>query len=244
MGTSGNTTDQALTLTADDADAELAQLDSRHRDRLIPIAKGIVGACPVIGPMLAEVVGMAVPNQRVERILTFARTLDERVRVTEDNLDRIKVYLRTDEGIDLLEDGITQSARAVTSERQQRIAYLIANALTGDELRYQESKKLLNILREITDPEIMWLIYYSVPSTLGSDFHQRLRNTHPEIFDPVYSSYGASQNERDRGALQNSYKNTLIRFGLLEEDRSSLRISYLGEMLVRAIEPHNEKFTA
>jgi len=77
MATSGNTTDQDLTLAEGEPDASMAPLDSRHRDWLTPLAKGIVGACPFIGPMPAEIVGMTVPNQRVERVGVFLRTVDE-----------------------------------------------------------------------------------------------------------------------------------------------------------------------
>lgn len=236
MDTSGSITEQALAVTANDADAALAQLDSRHRDWLTPIAKGVLGACPVIGPMLAEVVGMAIPNQRVERIETFARILEARVGTTKASLERLHRSIATHEGIDLLEEGMTQATRAISPERQERIAQLVANALTGEELRYQESKKLLGLLRELTDPEILWLIYYSEPETFGSEVHQQLRQTHPEIFAPAHRSLGASAEELDRAALQDSYKRTLVQLGLLQEDNKQLWASHLGKMLVRALD--------
>lgn len=219
----------------------MAQLDNRHRDWLTPLAKGIVGACPLIGPMLAEIVGMAVPNQRVERIIVFLRTVDERIAKAEEHLERFQQRIRTTEGIDLLEESMTQATRAITVERQERLGRLLATALTQEQLRYQEAKKLLGLLRELTDPELLWLVYYSVPVTYSSEFHDRLRRTHPEIFEPASASLNASDDERDRRALQESYKNTLERYGLLEKkDRQQLQITRLGKILLRYVDEPDE----
>jgi hypothetical protein len=217
-------------------DALLTGLDNQLRDRLTPLAKGVVGACPVIGPMLAEAVGMAIPNQRVERIVAFVRALEARVGNAEAMLTRMHERLQTYQGIDLLEEGLTQAARAVSEERQARLAQLVGASLTAEELRHEESKKLLGLLRELTDPEVVWLIHYSVPVTSGSAFHESLMKLHPEILEPVTSSLNASEAEQDRGALQESYKNTLRQLGLLETNNNfGEQISHLGMMLMRYI---------
>ena len=31
-----------------------------------------------------------------------------------------------------------------------------------EKLKYEEARKVLNLYRELTDPEIIWLIYYSL----------------------------------------------------------------------------------
>lgn len=237
MATSGNTTDQTLPAAESDTAAALAQLETQHRDRLTPLAKGIVGACPVIGPMLAEIVGVAVPNQRVERIVAFLQTIDERLARAEADLDRFHLHLQTPEGIDLLEESMMQATRAITSERQQRLGRLLTNALTQEELRYQETKKLLGLLRELTDPELLWLVYYSEPVTFSSEFHDRLKKQHHDVFAPASNLINAPDDELDRGAIQASYKNTLQRYGLLEQnDRQQFQITRLGKILFRYLE--------
>lgn len=240
MAKSGNNTDRAPTVADDSGIAALDQLENRQRDWLTPLAKGVVGACPVIGPMLAEIVGMVVPNQRVERIGVFLRNVDERIVATEALLDRFQQRIASTEGIDLLEESMTQATRAITVERQERLGRLLATALTQEELRYQEVKKLLGLLRELTDPELLWLFYYSTPVTFSSEYHNRLRKTHPEVFDPASEMLNASDVELDRSALQKSYKNTLERYGLLERtDLQQYQITWLGKMLLRYIGEEN-----
>lgn len=242
MATSGNTTDHKLPAAEGNTTAALAQLAPQQRDRLVPLAKGIVGACPVIGPMLAEIVGVAVPNQRVERIVAFLQTFDDRLAQAEAALERVRQTLQTPEGIDLLEESMTQATRAITSERQQRLGRLLAKALTQKELRYQEAKKLLGLLRELTDPELLWLVFYSEPLTYGSAFHDQLRKQHPDVFAPASNLINAPDDELDRGALQASYKNTLERYGLLEQkDRQQFQITRLGKILLRYIEEQAEQ---
>jgi hypothetical protein len=76
---------------------------------------------------------------------------------------------------------------------------------------------MLNLLRELTDPELILLVYYSKPITSGSDYHKQLREKHPEILQPVSREMGMPQEEIDHGALQDCYGNTLglLRSGFL-----------------------------
>lgn len=205
-------------------------------DKLAALAKGVLGACPYIGPILSEVVGAVIPNQRIDRIVTFVQGLEARVSATEQDLARFRIHLGCTEGVDLLEEGLMQAARAVTMDRQERLSNLVATGLTAEELQYAEAKKMLNLLRELTDPEVLWLTYYSIPPTSGSDFHAHLARANPDVLAPVSSSLSASTETLDRGALQQSYKNTLLRLGLLDErDSKGMGISHLGKMLMRYI---------
>jgi hypothetical protein len=63
---------------------------------------------------------------------------------------------------------------------------------------------------------------------------------HPEILQPSSRSTGATQEEIDRGALQDSYKNTLVRLGLLEQRDQTYKMTALGHLLMRYIEKEND----
>ena len=148
------------------------------------------------------------------------------------------------EGLDLIEEGIVQATRAISQERIERLAHLISRTLTNEKLKYTESKKLLNLFRELTDPEILWLIYYSKPTTIGSEFHKKLIEDNPDVLAPISRSSNSPQEEIDRAALQDSYKNTLFRLGLFKGTNLLFQISPLGDLLVRYIEARsiqNEK---
>ncbi len=84
----------------------------------------------------------------------------------------------------------------------------------------------------------MWLLYHSKPQTIGSLYHKDLTEKYPDVLGPVSRETSAPQEEVDRAALQDSYKNTLSRLGLMEERDSmnSFEISALGSLLVRYID--------
>ena len=154
----------------------------------------------------------------------------------DTELSGFKANLADKYGLDLLEEGIVQASRALTEERRCRLANLLAKSLSPKELKYAESKKLLNLLQELTDPELLWLAFYSKSPTLGSEYHKQLMEKHPEILQPASRTIGVAQEEIDRGALQDSYKNTLVRLGLLRQRERTHELSSLGCLLLRYIE--------
>ena len=219
----------------------MSELDANNLDRLTLVAKGVVGACPLIGTLASEAIGHLIPNQRLDRVVQFLRELEYEVRQVDSRLVNVEYSLRTPEGLDLLEEGLVQAARAISRERQEKLARLIGRALTEEKMKYEESKKLLNLLRELTDPEVLWLIYYSTNPTMGSQFHKQMIEENPDVLKPVSREKGAPQEQIDRGALQDSYKSTLLRLGLVKEHGRSLQISTLGGLLVRYIEARSEQ---
>jgi len=184
----------------------MSELDARNVDRLTSVAKGVVSACPIIGPLASEAIGHLIPNQRFDRVVHFLRELEQEVHQVESRLGNIESSLSTAEGLDLLEEGLVQATRAISKERQQRLARLIGRSLTEEKVNYSESRKLLNLFRELTDPEVLWLVYYSTTPTMGSKFHKQMMEENPDVLKPVSRAYGTSQDQIDRGALQDSYK--------------------------------------
>ena len=213
----------------------MSDLDSNSRDRLVSVAKGVAGACPVIGPMASEAIGTLIPNQRLDRVVEFLRQLEGEITAVDARLEIFERNLQTPKGLDVMEEGLIQAARSVAEERKERLARLVGRSLTTEEIKYEESRKLLNLFRELTDPEILWLIFYSMNPTLGRGPYSELVEKHPDVLEPVSREMGAPQEQVDRGALQDSYKNALLRFGLIEKDGRSNRITTLGRLLVRYI---------
>lgn len=214
-------------------------LETDRTDIVASVAKGIAGACPIIGGLVSEAIDQLIPNQKLDRVVEFLKILDQNVSQLDTQISNLKNNLSRETGLDLLEDGIVQASRAITEERRNRIANLLSKSFTQEELKYNESKKLLNLLRELTDPELLWLAYYSKPPAMGSEYHKQLMGKHPEVLQPASRSMGAAQEEIDRGALQDSYKNTLVRLGLLEQRDRSHNLTSLGRLLILYIEKEN-----
>lgn len=214
----------------------MTSLELTGQDRLVSVAKGVVGACPFIGPLTAEAIGYLIPNQRLDRVVEFLRNLEAEVSRLDDRLENFTKNMTESDGLDLMEEGLTQAARSVSPERKERLARLVGRSLARNEIKYQESRKLLNLYRDLTDPEILWLIYFSLNPVLGAGPHQDLFKKHPEVLMPISREMNAPQEQIDRAALQDSYKNTLMRFGLIEIKGKSHQITSLGRLLLRYIQ--------
>jgi hypothetical protein len=214
----------------------MPNLEPASQDHLVTLAKGIIGACPLIGSLAAEAIGALIPNQRIDRISAFLRSLDSEVRRLDVRLERFERNVRSTQGLDIMEEGLTQAARSASSERKEHLGRLVGRSLSSEEIKYEESRKLLNLYCDLTDPEILWLIYFSLNPTFGEGPHQELVKKHPDLLMPISREIGAPQEQINRAALQDSYKNTLMRFGLVELRGTSHQITSLGRLLVRYIQ--------
>ena len=211
------------------------ELDTNNRDRLASVVKSLAGVLPFAGTMVGEVIDSVIPGLRIERVVTFLKAIDERVGEIDEQLTNFHNNLKSEEGIDIFEEGIIQSSRAVSEDRKLRLASLIANSLTAEQLKYSEVRKLLNIYSELTDPEVIWLIYYSLNPFTSQGHQIEWLNKHPEILKPISRQVSAPQEQHERAAIQDSYKGTLFRLGLTTEKNRSIILSTLGRLLVRYI---------
>ena len=186
-------------------------LQSNKSDYVTSAAKAALGTVPFIGSLLAELAGTVIPNQRIDRIVKFAQTLERRLSNLEEEF--IRSQISDEQFTDLLEEGLRQSARSLTDERRDYIAFVIANSLSSQDIEYIESKHLLRILGEINDIEVVWLRFY-VDRTMNSDDDFRERNKN--LLQPLTTSIDSSQEEFDKESLRKSYKEHLTQLGLLE----------------------------
>lgn len=124
---------------------------------LTVIGKGSLGAVPFIGSLLSETLGSVIPDRRVERLELLFEQLG--IKLKEQNLDEqvIRERLSSIEGIDLLEDCIFQSAKALSIERLGYLAALLKNGITKDSEKISAVKRLLQILGELCDTEVIML---------------------------------------------------------------------------------------
>jgi hypothetical protein len=179
-------------------------------DRVAGIARAVLGAAPYVGPLLSEVVTELIPNQRIDRLAEFVGILNAKVEAVDRA--RLESQFRDPEFVDLLEDGFLHVARAISRERKEYIASLIANSLSSETLKHCQYKQLLSILRELSDPEVILLHFYS---KVGSDDHNELMARHAEIIQGPMLSMGSSPEAFDLLALHEMHKANLQRLGLI-----------------------------
>jgi hypothetical protein len=212
------------------------ELAPNRRDRLVSVAKATAAAVPYVGGVISELLTETIPELRLDRVVTFIRELDEEIRRLGTRLERFEQNLRSEQGIDLFEEGVLQASRSVSAERKRRLARLVARSLAGEELEYEQERSLLNLYRDLTDPEIIWLLFYSMNPVLGPGPHREWVEQHPDVLKPISKEMGAPQEQHERAAVQDLWKENLERFGLIRHRGKSMTITPLGRMLVRRIQ--------
>lgn len=185
-------------------------LNQNATDYVVATAKAVLGMVPFAGSLLAELAGSIIPKQRMDRLVDFARELEVKIGALDQEAVRSKL---TDENFtDLLEESARQAAQAVTQERRQYLASLLASGVTATHVSYVESKHLLRILSQINDIEVIWLRFYHYPYLSGDD---EFRTKHAAVLKPVRATIGSDQATLDQHALQENYTEHLISLGLL-----------------------------
>lgn len=186
-------------------------VDINKIDLLVSTAKSLVGIVPFAGPLLSELVGNLIPNQRIDRLSKYVVELDN--KLSQLNVEFIKKELKKEECVDLFEEGFRQASRALSDERRAYIASVVKNGLSNEHISYIETKYILQLLESLNDAEVIWLRFYLEPSLGPVDVE--FREKHQNILNPVSATLGSSQDEIDKEALQSSYAEHLERLGLL-----------------------------
>lgn len=204
-------------------DSSAIDLRAQTSDEKMALLKGAVGMVPVFGSLLGEIVGVVIPNQKIERLTIFAELLESKLKEVDTEVLRLK--MRQEEFTDLFEDALRQASRALSDERREYIANILASSLTEEQISHAEEKKLLNLLDELNDPEIITLKWYALYGDERSRFleqHAELLRLQPPVMSdplPVIEKY----------ALQKSYRAKLLEVGLLAPTFSSQNLRR-GEM--------------
>ncbi|MBO0137372.1 hypothetical protein J0673_13780 [Vibrio sp. Vb2736] len=176
------------------------------------LGKGVVGAIPIIGPLAAEVVGTIIPNQRVDRIEAMLQLLESKLDGVEQEI--LKQKIMQPEYIDLVEDCFIQASRALSDERKDYIASLLKNSLSEEQVKYTQYKKLLTILSDLNDIEIIQLKSYGLYD--DSDEYEEFWSTHEDVLTRPLVYMDSSEEDLDQEALFATYKRRLVALGLLK----------------------------
>lgn len=129
-------------------DSQVA-LQNKRVDTAVALTKGVLGAVPYAGGVLAEIIGSVVPNQRLDRISAFIIELDKRLKKVE-----IEKLIHNKFALDLFEDGMYQAVRILSEERNQYLVNFLKQTIDVNSDSYSTKKKLLSILQELTDKDI------------------------------------------------------------------------------------------
>ncbi|MCP5306764.1 MAG: hypothetical protein H6953_15070 [Chromatiaceae bacterium] len=207
----------------------------KNKDLAVVLSKGALGAIPIVGPLMAEIVGYVVPNQRVERLERFLLALGSKIEGIDHNLlaDRFK----REEVIDLLEDGMLLASRAITDDRKDYIASVVAQGVKKEQLELIQEKTLLNILSELNDVQVIMLNLFGIDDEGQEDFF----NQHIHVLSPPATSFSLNyepySDDEDALEIYEAHKNHLLRLGLLKKEGEAPR-----EGEPQKFDPENGRF--
>lgn len=200
------------------------ELEIKSVDIAVSAMKSAVGALPIIGSFMIELVGITIPNQRFDRLVKFSTQLEAKL----DN-SILKLASHNENFTDLMEESLKQAIRSMSDERRDYIASVIANSLTSEEVDFIESKHILRVLGEINDIEVIWL-RYSLCNSVNSDIE--FRNKHEKILMYGRRYYGSSQSESEKCAIHQSYREHLVELGLLMNEYDSVSVDSNGKVAI------------
>jgi len=188
----------------------------------LALSKGAIGAIPLVGPLAAEVVGVLIPNQRLDRIERFLEKLEADVSTVDKAVLESKFH--NPGFVDLLEDGFYQAARALSEERLEYIACLVAEGVSQVDDEYLHLKKMLSILGNLNDAEILFLVFYG---KVGHD--QTAFMEQHKVLYPKWAAMQSSEHEHEAALLQSAFKSHLAELGLLKPSFKKPRRGELPE---------------
>lgn len=187
---------------------------------------------PVAGSLIAELITEIVPGQRQERVEDWLRQLAERLDVVE--AAALRERLSEPERVALFEEGVRQAASAISEERRQQLAELIARGISDARRNCLESRRILRLLGELDDAEVVLLAGYLQKNQKGE-----YRTRHASVLSGPRTDLRSSREELDAAAVREAGRRHLVRLGLLEEGMiggpASTTLSPLGRLLLRRV---------
>ena len=190
---------------------KLMDIDVKKKDVVASVLKGYLSGLPILGPMIAEMIDDLIPNQRIDRIASLLKALESKIDPEEKS--KVEARMLEEKSIDLMEDGFLQAARALSEERIEYIASLLKNSLTDEALEHIACKKLLSILGEINDVEVLLLRLHSKRTIVKME---EFRSKHKDALTKPIASLAAPREEIDKATIYKTYETNLARLGLIE----------------------------
>ncbi|MDX5895297.1 hypothetical protein [Rubrobacter radiotolerans] len=213
-------------------------LNQNDIDYAVSAWSAALGLVPHVGSILGEVVRNIVPNQRQDRIADFVIALDDELGTLQR--DVLELKMRTQEFVDLFREAAYQAAATPSDERRRRLAALLKNSLTHEEVRYEEERKLLSLLGRINDSELIILGYYGTEMVgqQAAEYYER----HEDIVNPPLFETGMSDEEMRDATMKQECRDNLHRLGLIAPRKSgSEGITTLGKLLLEYVDgPRSE----
>ena len=175
------------------------------------------GAVPFVGAAFNELITLIIPGVRQSRLEAYLRFLNNKV----DNLsqEQLKNKLGSELAIDVVEEGAFQAVRALSDERRDQITHAVAFGLLGDQQELLEAKRMLQLLREVDEAQVILMASKLMKNYRDEDFRKR----HANVLDPVIAHLQSTREELDRSIIQKIGEQKLLSLGLIQQRFAKLK---------------------
>lgn len=197
--------------------------------------RGLIGQVPGVGPLAVELLNVTIPNQRLERIEKLLNILSEKTfNISEEELQS---QFNSIDFIDIFEDVLRQSTKAITDIRLEYLASVLKNGIDSQKFDHLQKKRLLEILERINDVEIILLRSYSLRDDTSK--YQDFINKYSHIFnvkEDQEHNESPEIHDKDKQIFIRHYEDNLISLGLVGVDQNNeLLPTRLGVNLLKII---------
>ena len=142
---------------------------------------------PVFGSSLLNAVVGEVARSRIDRFARFMTRLDRTVKRLEDQGALHPPMSGAKLG--LFEDGARVAVRAQSDERLDQLAHLVACGLTGSDIVASDNHRLLEVIKQLSDDEVVYLFSFSQPGQSPG-----WRAQHRALIDPFEEARAFNEN--------------------------------------------------
>ncbi|MCB1330133.1 MAG: hypothetical protein KDK28_12160 [Maritimibacter sp.] len=186
-------------------------------DRVAALLRAVAGGAPFVGAALNELITVTIPGVRQSRIEEYLIALRAKLEVLSE--EQLRLRVGSDLALDLIEEGAYQAVRALTEERRDQITNAVAFGLCGRKSELLEAKRILQLLKELDDAQVIILASKLMKNSRDDEFRSR----HANVLETVFPSFNSTREELDRGIVQDMGKQKLLSLGLIRQNFTKVR---------------------
>lgn len=202
----------------DKLEKELKPLENKtsRTEKYVKLGTALLAAAGSIGTVISTIINESISSAQQVRIIDFVNELYSLYEKQNIEIEKIKQTVEkilSNNGIELIfEIALRSSAETNSNIKHHCYAEFIFNAVENKKLEDSRNEKLLRMLSELTEEEIILLISFSQPKVLGytSEFDEK----YEEIIMPKSRADHIPENDI-HNAFRDEYILTLDQKGLI-----------------------------
>lgn len=200
------------------------------------------GVLPLVGGLFG-LLARRIDGAILERIKSYVELLRSKLEDCE------KLCVSNQARLNLVEEGLYHAVRAYSKQRIEHIASIVVNGISGKEKDEAEARRMLKILAELEDDQVIILASYLSKNKHDKEFYKK----HANVLETKINYLGGGTTRADESVMQRTAKQHLVRLELLQSifkkprkdetpefdlktgmiKASGYKLAWLGSMLLR-----------